>query len=469
MNTPRPVSTLAQAVRWMTESTDTEWTGDSLLDFIFKKMSAQPTTSPTKQKKGIGLSALTPYFLYVSLPPTAGTVSCYRDEKSKLKTFREEPGKTSLLPLKNRKYVLALLQDGAIELPYPLISGYWEGAEGFWIDTDKAPVITSESLRIYAYNLVFLAYIFCGQPGMKAEAFELLGKLGIKGAKRNAPPPEKRLSNKGSVPISSLVETKAKAPDDWNFWRHMLQVGAWQACALSVNIDPDSMEPDMSGGNGPHFGEESFPNNTIKVEYEKRLRLLKGYLSDSSFFSPSTQHMGNPNLRGVKLAEFATWALSFGWKLPPELKSMASQKGPQVTQEGLASHEGEVSVDGKLTPQAAPESPTVLVRQRKNLSDEDDLETIPGRIPRTGNGKLAVKAAWYWKCKTGKRATVREVLALLIEWAKSGKEPELRVNQKNILAVDWVTTIGKPKPYHYTALEKTLGKWNKSIKSVETK
>jgi|GEM_PF-5304330 len=93
MNTPRPISTLAQAVRWMTESTDTEWTGDSLLDFIFKKMSVEPTTSPTKQKKDSGSRDLTPIFLYFSLPPTAGAVSRYRDDTLGLKTTKWERGK----------------------------------------------------------------------------------------------------------------------------------------------------------------------------------------------------------------------------------------------------------------------------------------------------------------------------------------------------------------------------------------
>lgn len=121
-----------------------------------------------------------------------------------------------------------------------------------------------------------------------------------------------------------------------------------------------------------------------------------------------------------------------------------------------------LSVDDKLTLQVAPAPPTVPAGQEENLSDETDLENIPGLIPRTGNGKLAVKAAWHLECKTRKTATARKVLALLIEWAKSGEEPELRVNQKTSHAVDWITIGQKQKTYHYDALEKTLGAWNKS-------
>jgi|GEM_PF-6271775 len=167
-------------------------------------------------------------------------------------------GETLLLPLRKPKHVNALQQHGALELPYPLLSGSRDGSQGFWIDADTAPIITPDSLRIFARNLVALAYGFDGGPGMKAEALGVLRRLAIKCEK--PPPPEVRLSNKGSAPISGWLN-KAPRRSDWILYLNLPDLALWEAIALSLNILPS---PDM--------------RERINKDFDNRLRIALAHL-----------------------------------------------------------------------------------------------------------------------------------------------------------------------------------------------
>jgi hypothetical protein len=68
-----------------------------------------------------------------------------------------------------------------------------------------------------------------------------------------------------------------KSPD-WQFWRKMPHIELWQAPALSLDIEPDSLDFSRYGwmsGEGPHIEEDSFPSAEKFVEYGKRLSLLR--------------------------------------------------------------------------------------------------------------------------------------------------------------------------------------------------
>ena len=171
MKQPRPISTLAEAAKWMTEATDTEWVSESLLDFIYRKMTdaisqyndAVDEADEVSKAKHLS-STHRVSCLYAALPPRTRVV--YRPVVDRI--YEYQRGDVPLLPLKKCWHVSALLQHGATELPYPLINEPWNDDDEdyeedygcHWIDADIAPIITSESLRIHDSDLSELADIF---------------------------------------------------------------------------------------------------------------------------------------------------------------------------------------------------------------------------------------------------------------------------------------------------------------------
>jgi hypothetical protein len=117
---------------------------------------------------------------------------------------------------------------------------------------------------------------------------------------------------------------------DWAFWGGMEHVQTWQACALSCNIDPDTMQDDQAGwmggpGGGPIFEPESFPSEEIEKQFEKRLRLLAAHFSNPKHFTIYAISVGEPAHCQIYLSHFAAWAVQeMQWSdLPPELVAMA--------------------------------------------------------------------------------------------------------------------------------------------------
>ena len=87
----------------------------------------------------------------------------------------------------------------------------------------------------------------------------------------------------------------------------------------------------------------------------------------------------------------------------------------------------------------------------------------PGKQPNVAIGKLAVKAAWEIELKSGTRATAKEVIARLQEWADAQKHTEtLRTADRQNKAVKWITSTQIEKSYSLPTCEKTLKTWNLS-------
>ena len=93
----------------------------------------------------------------------------------------------------------------------------------------------------------------------------------------------------------------------------------------------------------------------------------------------------------------------------------------------------------------------------------DDAPEIPGKLPRNGVGRLSVKAAWGIECEEGRRATDREVMGRLQQWADNGDEPgDLKKSNKEKRCVVWITAASTEKDYTIEACQRTLQTWNKS-------
>ena len=110
----------------------------------------------------------------------------------------------------------------------------------------------------------------------------------------------------------------ARQPNiDWSYWLQMPEIKAWEAVALSLNLDPEQMvhlkEGWMAGaGSDPLFEDESFPDKQTKNEFYKRLRLLLAALKDRQVFSAGRLSLANPGDNGVRLQEVATWLVCIG-------------------------------------------------------------------------------------------------------------------------------------------------------------
>lgn len=91
------------------------------------------------------------------------------------------------------------------------------------------------------------------------------------------------------------------------------------------------------------------------------------------------------------------------------------------------------------------------------------FKTVPGKSPKTANGKLAVEAAWELECKLSYHPSDKEVMALLIDWANNGKKPDiLKAPGKDGRSVEWITSKRVEKNYSIEALQRTLETWEKS-------
>ncbi|SNS34276.1 hypothetical protein SAMN06265795_102300 [Noviherbaspirillum humi] len=138
-----------------------------------------------------------------------------------------------------------------------------------------------------------------------------------------------------------IVKQQAEARSiDWEYWRAMRKAKEWQACALSLGLDPDSMKGHpqawMAGpGSGQLFTSDSFPSTDAQVKFEKRLRLLRANRYDRAVFTPPLTQYSSLGPDEVLLSEFAAWGQSVGWPdMPPELVEMAKPVAlPRSTKE----------------------------------------------------------------------------------------------------------------------------------------
>jgi hypothetical protein len=95
------------------------------------------------------------------------------------------------------------------------------------------------------------------------------------------------------------------------------------------------------------------------------------------------------------------------------------------------------------------------------LKREIDDEELPGKMPRTAVGKLAIKAAWQIECETGRKTSSDKVMERLHDWAKKGSEGELIRPFSN--GVVWITKKErKEKNYWITDCGRHLDNWYQS-------
>ena len=117
---------------------------------------------------------------------------------------------------------------------------------------------------------------------------------------------------------------------DWDFWRHLPDVEIWQACALSLNLEPDKFEWSGDswllgpGDHGPSIESTSFRDSDEEASFYKRVKLLCANLFRREHFSAPILNMGKSFKSRAKLPEVAAWAAGIGWSLPDAFPAPAA-------------------------------------------------------------------------------------------------------------------------------------------------
>ncbi|MCA1601443.1 MAG: hypothetical protein LC776_07325, partial [Acidobacteria bacterium] len=109
---------------------------------------------------------------------------------------------------------------------------------------------------------------------------------------------------------------KAYPTPNWKKWRLIPEPRLWQCVALSLDIDPDSIEIDPVFGRDPIFPRR-FRELRDRIDIAREG--LRGPLHSTQI------DIYNPLRSRVSLHQFAVWAHRIGWELPPELLAVADQ------------------------------------------------------------------------------------------------------------------------------------------------
>ena len=175
---------------------------------------------------------------------------------------------------------------------------------------------------------------------------------------------------------------------NWREWKHTPDVTVWQACALSLDINPRRLVPDTRlidryPTKGPFFLPQNFASKEVEEEFDLRQRLLLVNLPNYTFFPTRYRDRWEGSRREgnslVRLPEFASWAVSVVmWEgMPPELIELAIAL-PRT----------------ELSPPTIPPPPIsdrqTLLRQRKSVTIAEAAEILTGIAGWTKENRAAM-------------------------------------------------------------------------------
>lgn len=180
----------------------------------------------------------------------------------------------------------------------------------------------------------------------------------------------------GSRPVTRRIHYQPHKAPDWTYWPASRKVWQWQAVALSLNIDPESLRHSPDG-----FVAESFPSAEVEAAFKKRLDLLANCILGKSMMS---------------LSKFTEWAASVNLTpMPSELAALENQSPPVVlvdvqlpateqaksaAQEGSGTHGMDRRAVCKVN-RAALDITTIRGCPRSILEHWDMIEQLHGQNP----------------------------------------------------------------------------------------
>jgi hypothetical protein len=130
------------------------------------------------------------------------------------------------------------------------------------------------------------------------------------------------------------MEKKQKPSVDWEHWFRLVKVKAWEACALSLGIEPSSMRdgPYSSWGIGPYAnlirGEPR--KERVERELRKRYDVILSSLNAREYFTGLDDYTAFARLnQEILLSEFVSWALAKGYSpLPERMAALVRETAP---------------------------------------------------------------------------------------------------------------------------------------------
>ena len=234
----------------------------------------------------------------------------------------------------------------------------------------------------------------------QSERRQVLDAMGLKHVSA-APKPITPLRGSSYTPPNKPPEPPRI---DWRYWGHIPEVKQWEACALSLNINPDNIKHSPQGwmagpGSGSVFLAVSFPSMDVQLDFDKRVRLLGASLFKSPHFTAVNNLVrGGRHLATVNLREFAAWALHVEFDdMPTELVAMAATATtvPVVMPAQTAATPAPVGADGDGP--VKPNAPGLKQPAQENRilellkSKGNDPLKLPDRQRGKGGPKAAIK------------------------------------------------------------------------------
>ena len=115
---------------------------------------------------------------------------------------------------------------------------------------------------------------------------------------------------------------------NWNKWRHVPDVTVWEAAALSLGIEPLTVQI------SPHSWMVEQLVFHESEELKTRIFVAGRNLMTDGALTAKTIVAGDPASCIVSLPRFAAWALSLPWEVPPEFADLAraaEKKAPNAS------------------------------------------------------------------------------------------------------------------------------------------
>lgn len=208
----------------------------------------------------------------------------------------------------------------------------------------------------------------------------------------------------------------------------MPDVELWQACALSLELDPYQFKFSEVGratgtsDHAPLVEPESFRTSTEGEAFHKRLKLLEANLFRREHFRAGILNMSRSYKHHVRLQEFSAWAKGIGWTLPSDF--------PAERQHHFAMEARPTAVSSTLL--ALPPDTRVSVSWRIGRHNSDSNGVLAGRLVQDIKKTLATQAEDFF--------TVNEVAQIMAD-AREGKDGKAwvddirRAHRVGVLAV----------------------------------
>ena len=122
---------------------------------------------------------------------------------------------------------------------------------------------------------------------------------------------------------------------DWSLWKLKPTVGLWEACYLSLNLNPKISSELHNGADTAKIYTGSISKARAIVDLHKsvsdRIEVAESNLVENGgTLNPfKTTRSLYGNFSTVRLSEFGAWAKSIGWSLPPEFPTGTSTDAHQ--------------------------------------------------------------------------------------------------------------------------------------------